>query len=330
MFFQKNKKIIIILSIFTFLLAIVFYFVNPFKEKNNKKDKTIKIATALESTRDFLEGDFKNEFKNKNIDLKVSFLYDQFAKTNELLLKDKVSAILDSHLPFAVNKDKSKNKSDGQKLFVVRPFYLPKIGLYSCPKRNTTQKIKNVNDIKQIGLNSLQNQTPIVFKILLSEDIEQESFFLLFLEKIGLIQMKDNIDKKKIKLFDTTHFTIPSYIKIITEPNLTPLYNKFMNEDDIHFFVNYPGILGKNQFNLNVIESLPVPSDLNDPIYDYTISLITKKDNIISEKFKIFMDTLSQPKWIDILNKKYNGYLHMIPMDQVEHISLNVNERFKY
>ncbi|WCA22588.1 hypothetical protein [Candidatus Phytoplasma oryzae] len=326
---QKKKILFFFSSILIFIfIFIIFYpkidIKKIFKRNILSNNKKIRIATALNNTRLFLEGDFKNDLKKKNIDLEVIFLDNQYKLTNDLLLQDQVLATFDSHLPYVKNKLRAENKLD-QNIVIAHPFYLSKIGFYSDLSRmNNNSNTQNIENIKE-GI-----KKGYKYKIILPFSVEQKSLFLLFLQQMDLIRLKLNISSKE-KEFDESDFDIPEQIELIKSLNMISLYHEFKNDKSIHFLMNYPGILGKEKDNLILIKSLEIPlNDVKNPIYDYTISLIVKEKNVNSEDVKILKETLSQQKFIDSMNKSFGLYLEMISLDKMNEIIINVNNKYNY
>jgi ABC-type metal ion transport system substrate-binding protein len=314
----KKKKYIFISILFVLLLVLPLIVFAKFSNKKNNK-KEIKIATALENSRLFLESNLQKELKTDKIDLKVIFQDKGYNYTNKLLLLDEVLAILDSHLPYANHLSKTSNISN-ERVIVAQPFYLSKIGLYSSPQKEKTKNIKNLKDLqKEINLKK-------EYKILFPDDPIQRTLFLLFLEQMQLIKLKQNIKKDKDFLKDD--FDIPSNLKLIGEENMMSIYGQFQSKNEIDFLLNYPGILLMNRKNLNLIHSLEIPDDINSPIYDYSISLIVKEKNINSEEIKILKDSLRKEEYIQQMDKDHNLYLKMIPIDKMDEIAKNINQKY--
>lgn len=239
-----------------------------------------------------------------------------------MLLTDNVFATLDSHLPFALMHNKSirEKMSDG-KIIIAHPFYFAKIGLYSIPSR---EKTKDIKDIKE--LRTKLSSSSETFSILMPAEAEQQSLFLLFLKHMQLIQLKSGINKEKY--FDENDFIIPNNLQIIKQENLLSLCNRFRSDQNIDFLVNYPGILGKEKKTLKLVANLDIPSDPESYFFDYTISLITKEKNINSEEIKLIKEILSQQEFIDNFNSKHISTLEMVPIDKMNKIISNVNEKY--
>lgn len=339
--FSKKSRLILCSILFLIIFLIVIGIIIKIRNhKNDNNMKKIKIATALETTRAFLEDNLKPELKKDNIDLEVIYKGNSYRETNQLLQNDKdVIAILDSHLVFAKNTLQKSNNSMSEDVMIAQPFYLSKIGFYTLDARilqiqNQIQsqiKINNITDLQNAIINLLtQNQPNQVInkiKILVCSDPIQKVLSFLFLQQMGLIHLKQGLQADNV-ILNPNDFIIPNHIEIVEEISLKELHNKFQNDNSIHFFINYPGVLGTKKQLFKLFTSLIIPSDIKNPIYDYTISLIVKTKDINSEKVKILKEALRKQHLIDYMNKRNSLYLEMIPVEKMDQISERINQKY--
>ncbi|MBP3059366.1 hypothetical protein FEF22_001000 [Texas Phoenix palm phytoplasma] len=331
---MNKKKLILsiflsVFFVFLFFLIIWFCFLSS-DNSNNNKNKILKIATALPTVKDFLEGPVREELKKENIDLEISFLPHQYKQTNELLNNDSVIAKLDSHLPytFVLNQNNSQEKSTEEKSSVAQSFYWANLGLFNT--KNNPNKIKTWEDLQK----KLDSKEKI--KILFCKEVPQQALALRFLEKLSLIQRKPQFNDQKLNLsqkinLKEEYFIISSNIELHKANSLTEIFNKFKDvSSDYDLFINYPAVVGINTLkkDVNYISKLELDENQTN-LYVYTISLITKFKNLDSELINSLKKVLKKPELINQYQNKYSNFLSMISSDKNDLITEKINEYFE-
>ncbi|MFR0368050.1 hypothetical protein [Candidatus Phytoplasma palmae] len=329
---KKNKFILSILSIFCIFLffIIIFLFFLKKEYSNSSENKILKIATALPTVKDFLEGPVKEELKKENIILEVSFLPHQYKQTNEILNNDGVIAKLDSHLPytFVLNQNNSKIESPDEKSVVAQTFYWANLGLFNT--KNNPNKIKKWEDLQK----RIDSKEKI--KILFCKEVPQQALALRFLENLSIIKRKTQFHDKKLNLLQKInlkeeYFNISPNIELHKADTLIEIFNKFKDiNSDYDLFINYPAVIGINTLkkDVNYIANFELDENKEDS-YIYTISLITKVKNSDSELINSLKKVLQKPELIDQYQNKYSNFLNMISSDINDVMTEKINKYFE-
>ncbi|AGL90199.1 Putative D-methionine transport system substrate-binding protein [Candidatus Phytoplasma australiense] len=320
---QKNLLLILLIGSFLVNCVLGYFY---FKKQENQVSSfpKIKVATALPTVQNLLEGYVKAHLKQYNIDLEVVYLPNKYLQTDELLANGEVDAKLDAHVHHLNTFNNSHKPQEDNKLTFIQPVYLAKFSLFAKQKGN----IKTVEDLK-----NLKNDRKKL-KILMIKDNFQQTLSLLLLEQLGIIKKKTQIPSDDIFALKRGDFkSCDGFPEIEYETaELLQLKNKFQN-DNYDLCLQYPTIMGASNDFLS-IGSITPPKELNNTIYSYTISLVARKNNEDSLKIKILQEFLKQEEIIKQAQKKPNGPFtnlenyYMIPKKDIDPLSVIIKNNY--
>ncbi|MBP5835948.1 MetQ/NlpA family ABC transporter substrate-binding protein [Candidatus Phytoplasma meliae] len=331
---QKLKKnilpVVLIISLLLNLLLVYFLWrLDPPQTHPLSFSPKIKVATALPNVRAFLEGSVQKRLKEyHNITLEVLYLPgDSFFQTDSLLANKEVNAKLDAHIHHLnIANSKLKLVDTPNQLTFIQATYLAKFGLFALKDQGFT----NVSDLKTFK----QTHPHEKLKILISSDNFQKSLSLCVLEQLGIIKKKDSKQaltlQQSFELYPSLFESAPGFPEIEYETaELMEISSQFKN-GNYHLCLQYPTLMGNLSNLVQSIATLQKPTDLKDPIYSYTISLVARKDNETSQEIKILQDVLKQDMIIkqaqtDIF-KEANYY--MIPSQDIDSLSANIKATY--
>ncbi|WP_024563343.1 ABC transporter substrate-binding protein [Candidatus Phytoplasma tritici] len=325
---KKNLLFALLTISFLFNLLLGYFFWDTKKSlannPSNQQTHKLKVATALPTIKDFLEGYAKDRLKEYNIDLDVQYLSLGFKQTNELLLNKQVDAKLDAHVHDLniFNKEQS-NIPDQDKLTFSQVVYLAKFGLFAKPNTfNNLEIIQKTNH-------------PSKLKILIPQDNFQRSLALRVLQELKIIEeIKPgrtlNIEEQfNLKTTDFKSTDLYPDIEYTTEPELNKITSRFLAPNDFDLCLNYPTVmgLGINKFiSLGIMQK---PTQLDDILYSYTISLVTTNNNENDWKIKILKDILKEEEAIEYMESNpFATNFYMIPRQEVKQISKNIKDKY--
>jgi ABC-type metal ion transport system substrate-binding protein len=322
--FSKTKKnpLFVLLTISFFCNLLFGYFLwnankslsdNNYNQKNHK----LTVATALPTVKYFLEGYVKNRLKEYNIDLSIKYVSSGFEQTNELLLNKQVDAKLDSHVHH-LNIFNQKVQEQDQLTF-SQAVYLAKFGLFA--------KSNIFNGLEGIKITNHHNN----LKILMPQDNFQRSLALRVLQKLGIIKETNNIAKEKFNLKTTDFQSTNLYPKIeyTTELDLMKITNKFIASNEFDLCLNYPTLMGLGTNKFQLLGIMPEPTQPDDILYSYAISLLTTQNNENNWKIKILKDVLKEDKAIEYMEASpFKDNFYMIPRNVIEQISKIIKEKY--
>ncbi|MFB0638211.1 MetQ/NlpA family ABC transporter substrate-binding protein [Candidatus Phytoplasma solani] len=328
--FSKTKKnlLLILFIISIFVNLILSYFCYQFKTQtpvnNDSFPSKIKIATALPTVQSFLEGSVKNYLKEyHNIDLEVNYLPLKFEKTDELLANKEVDAKFDAH----VHHLNIANKRLNDKLTFVQAGYLAKFGLFAKQDSN----LGSLGKLKQFKIDKPTQK----IKIFMSDDNFQRSLSLYLLQQLGIIKQKEEITIPPENFFELKpdfFKNTPDYpeIKYETVVDLASIKPSFESEKEPCLCLQYPTLMGNiSNLPFGIVGMLAKPASLDDPIYSYTISLVSRKDNENSKIIQILQKVLKQETIIkEAQTGLFKDNYYMIPSQEIDNLSQEIKVKY--
>lgn len=328
---SKTKKNLIFysLTISLFCNLLLGYFLWDTKNFSankpyNKQTHKLKVATALPTIKDFLEGYAKDRLKEYNIDLDVQYLSLGFKQTNELLLNKQVDAKLDAHVHDLniFNKEQS-NIPDQDKLTFSQAVYLAKFGLFAKP-----------NTFNHLAIIQKKNH-PNNLKILIPQDNFQRSLALRVLQELKIIEeinprrTLSTEEQFNLKTIDFKSTYLYPTIEYTTEPDLNKITSRFLATNDFDLCLNYPTVMGLGINKFISLGTMQKPNELDDILYSYTISLVTTNNHENDWKIKILKDILKEEEAIVYMEAKpFATNFYMIPRNEVKQISKNIKDKY--
>ncbi|AOF54959.1 ABC-type methionine transport system, substrate-binding protein [Maize bushy stunt phytoplasma] len=291
---------------------------------SNQKNHKLTVATALPTIKYFLEEYAKDRLKEYNIDLDVQYISSGFKQTNELLLNKKVDAKLDAHVhDLNIFNKENPNIPDQDKLTFSQVVYLAKFGLFAKP--NTFNNLEGIQ----------KNNHPNNLKILMPQDNFQRSLALRVLQELKIIEKINpertlSIEEQfNLKTTDFKPTNLYPDIEYTTESNLMTITSRFLAPNDFDLCLNYPTLMGLGINNFISLGIMQKPTNLDDIIYSYTISLVTTNNNKNNWKIKILQDILKEAEAIEYMEKsQFATNFYMIPRQEVKQISKNIKDKY--
>ncbi|WP_322622389.1 MetQ/NlpA family ABC transporter substrate-binding protein [Aedoeadaptatus coxii] len=235
------------------------------------KGKKIKIATMEEFYFKDVVMAAKENLAKDGIDVEIVTFADNVTP-NTATMEGSVDYNFFEHVPFL--NDFNASKQGGDLAVVGKPITAAYEGLHS----NTYKSLDDIKDGARVGI---------------PNDASNRTMHLKFLDKLGLIKLKDN----KAETVDLTDVAEnPHHFKFIEMD--TPSIVSSLDDLDL-------GTCSQSSIVKRGIDPKTALATYNDPLLG--IVLVTKKENVDSELSKRVYEAFTSQEVLDMIAKKYDN-----------------------
>ncbi|CCP89008.1 ABC-type methionine transport system (periplasmic component), partial sequence, partial [Candidatus Phytoplasma solani] len=161
------------------------------------------------------------------------------------------------------------------------------------------------------------------------------SLSLYLLQQLGIIKQKEEITIPPEKFFELKpdfFKNTPDYpeIKYETVVDLASIKPSFESEKEPCLCLQYPTLMGNiSNLPFGIVGMLAKPASLDDPIYSYTISLVSRKDNENSKIIQILQKVLKQETIIkEAQTGLFKDNYYMIPSQEIDNLSQEIKVKY--